>query len=61
VEMDGPPPKNLAHYLLTIAKLGGYLDRKNHGPPGNIVLWRGLTRLTDIHLGVEISKGIVGN
>jgi len=61
VEMDGPPPKNLAHYLLTIAKLGGYLDRKNDGPPGNIVLWRGLTRLTDIHLGVEISKGIVGN
>ena len=58
---DGPPPKNVAHYILAIAKLGGYLARKNDGPPGNTVLWRGLTRLTDIHLGVEISINVVGN
>ncbi|MDZ4657211.1 MAG: IS4 family transposase [Bythopirellula sp.] len=55
------PLTNVAHYLLTIAKLGGYLNRKNDGPPGNTVLWRGLSRLTDIHLGVEISKELVGN
>ena len=54
-------PKSLAHYLLAVAKLGGYLNRKNDGPPGNTVLWRGLTRLTDIHLGVELSWRIVGN
>jgi len=54
------PPQNVAHYILAIAKLGGYLARKNDGPPGNTVLWRGLSRLTDIHLGVEISKKVVG-
>src|SRR6056297_2885598 len=26
---------------------------KNDGPPGNNVLWRGLSRLTDICLGLE--------
>lgn len=57
---DGPP-KNVAHYLLLVAKLGGYLARKSDGPPGNIVMWRGLTRLTDIHFGVEIGKELVGN
>jgi Transposase Tn5 dimerisation domain len=50
-------PQNVAHYLLIVAKLGGYLARKHDGPPGNMVMWRGLTRLTDIHLGVEIGRG----
>lgn len=54
-------PKNVSHYILALAKLGGYLHRKNDGPPGNTVLWRGLTRLTDIHLGVELGKKVVGN
>jgi len=58
---EQPPPQNVAHYLLAVAKLGGYLNRKNDGPPGNTVLWRGLSRLTDIHLGVEISTELVGN
>jgi Transposase DNA-binding/Transposase Tn5 dimerisation domain len=56
-----PAPNNVTHYLLIVAKLGGYLHRKNDGPPGNIVLWRGLSRLTDIHLGVELGKKVVGN
>lgn len=50
-------PKNVAHYLLVVAKLGGYLARKHDGPPGNTVIWRGLSRLTDIHFGVEIGRG----
>ena len=54
------PPKNVAHYLLIVAKLGGYLARKNDGPPGNTVIWRGLTRLTDIHLGFNLAHD-VGN
>jgi hypothetical protein len=53
---DGSPPKNVAYYLLVVAKLGGYLARKNDGPPGNTVMWRGLTRLTDIHLGFELQR-----
>jgi len=56
-----PFPKNVAHYVLAVARLGGYLHRKNDGPPGNTVLWRGLSRLTDIHLGVELSRKLVGN
>jgi hypothetical protein len=27
-----PAPQNVAHYVLAVAKLGGYLDRKNDGP-----------------------------
>ena len=30
-------------------------------PPGNMVLWRGLTRLMDIHLGFELRSQVVGN
>lgn len=60
-ESRQPAPKNVAHYVLAVAKLGGYLDRKNDGPPGNIVLWRGLSRLTDIHMGVELGNKLVGN
>lgn len=56
-DSEGPPPKNIAHYLIVVAKLGGYLARKNDGPPGNTVIWRGLSRLTDIHFGVEIGRG----
>ncbi|MEI9896735.1 MAG: hypothetical protein WDN28_23460 [Chthoniobacter sp.] len=37
----------LADYLLCIARLGGYLARAHDPPPGNIVMWRGLSRLTD--------------
>lgn len=54
------PPKNVAHYLLVVAKLGGYLARKSDGPPGNTVMWRGLTRLTDIHMGFELHRETCG-
>jgi hypothetical protein len=45
-----PQRKILGTYLIKIARLGGYLARKNDPPPGNIVMWRGLSRLTDIAL-----------
>lgn len=41
-------------YLIKIARLGGYLARAKDPPPGNIVMWRGLSRLTDITLGAEL-------
>jgi hypothetical protein len=54
--------KNLSHYLLKIAKLGGYLARASDPPAGNIVMWRGLNRLTDIQLGFNLAMQIiVGN
>jgi len=50
-----PGGKTLSSYLIKIARLGGYLARASDPPPGNIVIWRGLTRLTDIKLGATLS------
>jgi hypothetical protein len=54
-------PRTLSHYLTALAKLGGYLARKGDPPPGNTVMWRGLTRLTDIVFGLQIANAVVGN
>ena len=53
--------KTLSHYLIKIARLGGYLARTSDPPPGNTVMWRGLSRLTDIALGAVVGAEIVGN
>ena len=47
--------KTLSYYLNKIARLGGYLARGSDPPPGNLVMWRGLSRLRDIEIGVSIS------
>ena len=46
--------KTLAPYLIKLARLGGYLARAKDPPPGNMVIWRGLSRLADIHFGANI-------
>lgn len=51
----------LAYYLLKLAKIGGYLARANDPPPGNMVLWRGMSRLNDICLGFNLAGNFVGN
>jgi Transposase DNA-binding/Transposase Tn5 dimerisation domain len=57
-----PPTKpTVTRYLMAIARLGGYLARTKDPPPGNMVVWRGLTRLMDIHLGFELSRRVMGN
>ena len=54
----GEPPdtaeRTVSHYLVAVAKLGGYLARASDPPPGNMVVWRGLTRLADILRGTEL-------
>lgn len=60
----GPPQaprRTVSHYLLVVARLGGYLARTKDPPPGNTVVWRGLTRLADILLGSELHSQVVGN
>ena len=52
--------RTLSHYLTKLARLGGYLARAGDPAPGNMVLWRGLTRLTDIQIGVEIGVANCG-
>ncbi|WP_247412037.1 IS4 family transposase [Bradyrhizobium sp. 23] len=55
-------PGTLAFYLTKLARLGGYLASAADPPPGNVVIWRGLSRLTDIELGAKIgAAGNVGN
>ena len=55
-------PGTLVFYLTKLARLGGYLARAADPPPGNMVVWRGLSRLTDIKLGAEIAGDqTVGN
>jgi len=56
-----PRPRTLSHYLTKVARLGGYLARASDPPPGNTVMWRGMSRLTDIALGAAIGAEIVGN
>jgi transposase-like protein len=53
--------RTLSHYLIKIARLGGYLARANDPPPGTMVMWRGLSRLTDIALGATVGAENVGN
>ncbi|WP_156942555.1 hypothetical protein [Mesorhizobium sp. L48C026A00] len=50
----------LSSYLVKIARLGGYLARASDPPPGNTVMWRGLTRLTDTKLGATIRAELIG-
>ncbi len=56
-----PATRTLSLYLTKIARLGGYLARAKDPPPGNIVMWRGLSRLNDITLGATLQTDIVGN
>jgi hypothetical protein len=51
----------LSTYLVKIARLGGYLKGVKDSPPGNTVMWRGLSRLRDIELGFLLAVQVVGN
>jgi len=56
-----PSGNGLSAYLTKVARLGGSLARASDAPPGNLVLWRGLSRLTDMTLGFQIGAQLVGN
>ena len=56
-----PPGENtLSYYLTKIARLGGYLARRSDPPPGNMVIWRGISRLTDIKAGATMEFDTYG-
>lgn len=58
---DPPSKKTLSVYLIKVARLGGYLARAGDPPPGNTVMWRGLSRLADITIGATLHPQLVGN
>ena len=39
------PPKLLGEAVILVAKIGGYLNRKNDLPPGHQILWHGYADL----------------
>jgi hypothetical protein len=43
-----------------LARLGGYLARAHDPPPGNLILWRGIARLTDMNFRLLIAQEIEG-
>lgn len=46
-------PPSLERFMIMIAVLGGYIDRKNEGPPGVKVTWKGMARMVDFSLAWE--------
>jgi hypothetical protein len=55
-DADSPRAKldTLGLYLIKLARSGGYLARAGDAPPGSVVAWRGLSRLTNIEIGAEL-------
>jgi hypothetical protein len=49
-------PPSLEEAVLMVARLGGFLARKNDGKPGVKVLWRGFQRLNDILKAYQFLK-----
>ena len=43
-----------------IARIGGYPAPAEDPPPGSTIMWRGLSRFTDMHLGFELSTSPYG-
>ena len=43
------------YYLNKVAKLGGYMNRALDPPPGNMVMWRGFSKLSDIRFGFNMA------
>jgi hypothetical protein len=57
---EGSQKKTLSTYLTKIARLGGYLARAGDRPPGNQVIWKGMSRLTDMELGFMVGAKTCG-
>jgi hypothetical protein len=51
----------VSDYIIKIARLGGFLNRAADPPPGNKVMWRGVTKLNDIHLGFLLGSKTCGS
>jgi len=56
----GKPP-GLNEMIKIIAKLGGFLGRKNDGDPGSTVIWRGLRSLHEYIKAREVFENVYGH
>jgi len=48
---------SLGEFIVMIAVLGGYVNRKKEGPPGVKVIWKGMARMVDFALAWEAFGG----
>jgi hypothetical protein len=53
-------PRLLSDYIIQIAGLDGYLARARDPAPGNIIMWRGLSRLADLTRGFSLHAKTCG-
>ena len=53
-------PPTIKEAVLWVAKLGGFLGRKNDGDPGPLTLWRGWRRLFDLVDGWNLARSSLG-
>lgn len=56
-----PRGLSLNSSLTRLARLGGYLNRTGDMPAGNTVMWRGLSRLSDIEIGYLLGSRQCGS
>jgi hypothetical protein len=49
------PPLLLGEAVRMVAKIGGYLGRKNDLPPGHQLIWQGYAALQFMSLGFALS------
>lgn len=45
---DPKQPPTVGQFLITIAQLGGYVNKKSQGPPGSKTIWRGMSQFETI-------------
>jgi hypothetical protein len=57
---EAPARRVIGEYLKKIARLGGYLARARDLPPGNALIWSGMSRLIDIQLGWNLAVNTYG-
>ena len=50
-------PTKLENAVHLVARLGGYLARKNDPPPGHEIMWRGFSILQIMTQGFELGAG----
>ncbi len=48
------PPTSLGEAVITVARMGGYMNRKHDPPPGAEILWRGHRRLSSLSQGLAL-------
>lgn len=47
-KVDPSQPPTVGEFMVAVAELGGYVNKKSQGPPGSKTLWRGMSRFATV-------------